>query len=67
MLLEIKNLPANSGDIKRYVFDPWVRKIPWKRAWQPTPVFLLGESHGQGSLECYSPYGCKDLNVTEAI
>ena len=32
-------------------FDPWVRKISWKRAWQPTPVFLPGESHGQRSLE----------------
>ena len=31
----------------RLRFDPWVRKIPWKRAWQPTPVFLCGESHGQ--------------------
>ena len=33
--------------------DPWVRKIPWKRAWQPTPVFLSGESHGQRSLAGY--------------
>ena len=35
---------------KRHGFDPWVRKIPWRRAWQPTPVFLPGESHGQRSL-----------------
>ena len=34
----------------RHRFDPWVRKIPWRRAWQPTPVFLPGESHGQRSL-----------------
>ena len=40
---------------KRCGFDPWVGKIPWKREWQPTPVFLPGESHGQGSLEGYSP------------
>ena len=46
--LEIKNLLANAGDI-RCRFDPWVRKIPWK-AWQPTPVSLAGESHGQTSL-----------------
>ena len=39
--------------------DPWVRKIPWRRAWLPTPVFLPGESHGQRSLEGYSPWGCK--------
>ena len=38
---------------KRFGFDPWVRKIPWKRAWQPTPVFLPGESHGQRSLVVY--------------
>ena len=40
-------LPVNAGDIKRRGFHPWVRKIPWGRAWQPTPVFLPGESHGQ--------------------
>ena len=45
--LVVKNLPANSGDDKRYGFDPWVWKIPWRRKWQPTPVFLPGESHGQ--------------------
>ena len=42
-----KNLPARAGD---GTFDPWVGKIPWRRKWQPTPVFLLGESHGQRSL-----------------
>ena len=40
-------------------------KIPWKRKWQPNPVFLPGESHGQRSLEGYSPCGCKELDVTE--
>ena len=40
---------------KRHRFDPWVRKVPWRRAWQPTPVFLPGESHGQRSLVSYSP------------
>ena len=39
--------------LKRPRFDPWVRKSPWKRAWQPTPVFLLGQSHGQRSLAGY--------------
>ena len=38
-------------------FDPWVGKIPWRRKWQPTSVFLPGESHGQGRLVCYSPWG----------
>ena len=36
-------LPASAGDIKRCGFDPWIRRIPWRRAWQPTPVFLPGE------------------------
>ena len=40
-------------------FDSWVGKIPWRRKWQPTPVFLPGESHGQRSLAGYNPWGCK--------
>ena len=44
----IKNPPANARD--RSGFDPLVGKIPWRRAWQPTLVFLPGESHGQRSL-----------------
>jgi len=40
---------------KRREFDPWVRKIPWRRAWQPTPVFLPGKSHGQRRLAGYRP------------
>ena len=44
--LVVKNLPANAGDM-RQGFNPWVRKIPWRRAWQPTPGFWPGESHGQ--------------------
>ena len=47
--LVVKNLPANAGD-KRCRFNPWVRKMPWRKAWQPTPVFLPGEPHGQRSL-----------------
>ena len=39
----------------RRVFDPWVRKIPWRRAWQPTPVFLCGKSRGQRSMVSYGP------------
>ena len=62
----VKNTPANAGDLRRCGFNPWVGKIPWRRAQQPTPVFLPGESHGQRSLMCYSPYGCKELDTTEA-
>ena len=42
---------------KRPGLSPWAGKIPWRRAWQPTPVFLPGESHGQRSLVGYSPWG----------
>ena len=45
---------------KRHRFEPWVRKIPWRRKWQPTPVFLPGESHGQRSLAGYRPWGHKE-------
>ena len=41
---------------RRPEFDPWVGKIPWRREWLPTPVFLPGESHGQGSRVGYSPW-----------
>ena len=54
----VKNQPANAGN-KRLGFDPWVRKIPWRGKWQPTPVFLPGEFHGQGSLVGYSAWGHK--------
>ena len=47
------------------MFDPWVGKIPWRRAWQPTPVFLPGESHRQRSLAGYSPWGHKESGTTE--
>ena len=44
---------------KRYGFNSWIGKIPWRRKWQPTPVFLPRKSHGQRSLAGYSPWGCK--------
>ena len=65
MELMVKNLPANAGDLRDVGSIPGVGKIPWRRAWQPTPVFLLGESHGQRSLAGYSPWGCKELDTTE--
>ena len=49
---------------KRCRFNPWVRKIPWRKKWQPTPVFLPGKSHGQRSLAGYSPWGCKESDMT---
>ena len=48
---------------KRHRFDPWVRKIPWRRAWKPTLAFLPGESLGQRSLASYSPWGHKESDA----
>ena len=51
--------------LKRSWSDPWVRKIPWRKAQQPTAVFLPGKSHGQRSLAGYSPQGHKESDMTE--
>ena len=58
----VKNLPA----LWDTWFSPWVGKIFWRREWQPTPVFLPGESHGQRSLAGYGPWGLKESHTTEA-
>ena len=72
---DIKGLPGGTSGKetacqgrrhKRCRFNPWVRKILWRRAWQPTPVFLPGKSHGQTSLDGYSPWGRKESDMTEA-
>ena len=57
------NTPCSEGNIRDAGLIS-VRKILWRRAWQPTPVFLPGESHEQSSLAGYSPWGHKDLNMT---
>ena len=56
MVLVVKNLPAKARRHKRHWFNPWVGKIAWRKAWQPTPIFLPGESHGQRSL-CATVHG----------
>jgi len=56
-------LNAQERRRKRLRFDPWVRKIPWRQKWQPTPVFLPGKSHGQGRLAGYSPWDCKETRA----
>ena len=66
--LVVKNPPDNAGRHKRRWFSPWIRKTPWRRQWQPTPVFLPGESLGQRSLAgCCSPEGRTELDTTEGI
>ena len=52
---------------RRLGFDLWVGKVPWRRAWLSTPVFLSGEFHGQRSLVGYSPWGCKESDTTERL
>ena len=63
MAQTVKNLPAvqKTGVLSLGEEDPWGKK------WQTTPVFLSGESHGQRSLLGYSPWGRKELNVTEQL
>ena len=55
----LKRLPAMQAT--------WVEKIPWRRKWLPTPVFLYGESHGQRSLVGYSPWGRRESDRTERL
>ena len=52
---------------RRPGFNPWVGKIPWRREWLSSPVFLPGESHGQRSLVGYSPWGRKESDKTEGL
>ena len=51
---------VSTSQCRRCRFDPWLGKIPWRWEWQPTPVFLPGESHEQRSLVGYSPWGHKE-------
>ena len=68
-----RGFPSNSAvriclqrrNRRRHSFDPRVRKIPWSRKWQPTPVFLPEESHGQRSLEINSLQGCKESHISK--
>ena len=62
-----KESASQCGRCKRHEFDPWVEKIPWRREWQPTPVFLPGRPHGQRSLVGSSPWGHKESDTTECV
>ena len=63
-MLMVKNLPARVGDTEMRVPSPG-REGPRTRKWQPTPVFLPGESHGQRRLMGYHPWGCRESDTTE--
>ena len=67
MVLVVKDPPANARDVKRLRLDPWVGKIPWRKAWQPTPVFLPGEPHGnRGAWQLTVHKTYKESDTTEA-
>ena len=71
----IHGFPGGSGKesacrcmrVRRRGFIPWVGKIPQRRKWQPTPLFLPGKSHAQRILVGYSPWGCKESNTAERL
>ena len=68
---EHMGFPGGSGgkesasQCRRCKFNPWIGKIPWRRKWQPTAVFLPGKSHGQRNL--VHPWVCKEWNATERL
>ena len=71
--LESKGLPwwlngkKSTCQSRKHTFNPWIRKIPWRRKWQPTPVFLLGKTHRQRSLAGYSPWDHKKSDIAECM
>ena len=60
-----KEFACHCRSCKRCMFNPWIRKIPWRKKWKPTPVFLPRKFQGQRNLADYSPWGCKELDMTE--
>ena len=64
VVLVVKKPSANAVDARDTGFDPWVGKIPWRRKWHPTPVFLHGKSPEQRRLAGYGPWGCKGTRAS---
>ena len=64
-MIKSKESPCYCMRHRRCRFHPWVGKIPWRKKWPPTPVFLPGEPHGQGSLGGYGLQGRKESDTTE--
>ena len=65
MAQQVKNLPTIQEICRRHGFNPWVKKMPWRRKCQPTPIFLPVKSHGERSLVGYSSKGSKESDMTE--
>ena len=63
----VKNLPANTRDARDAGSIPGPGRFLWSRKRQPTPIFLPGKFQGQRSLVGYSPWGCKELDLTEQL
>ena len=63
---QVKSPPAIQ-ELQRRGFNVWVGKIPWRRKWLPTPVFLSGKFQGPRSLAGYSPWGRKESDMTEHV
>ena len=64
---QVVQMAKNLISVREILFDPWVRKISWRRKWLPTPVFLCGELHGQRRLVGYSPQSQKQSDTTEQL
>ena len=63
----VKESACQCRRCKRYGFSPWLGKIPWRKKWQPTPVFFSVKSHGQRNLAGCSPWGHKESDMTEQL
>ena len=62
-MVKKRNTAVNAGDQREVGLYSWVGKMPWRRKWQPTPVFLPGKFHGQRSLTGYSPRGHERIGL----
>ena len=67
LLSLVAQLIKNPPTMRETWVQPWVGKIPWRRKWQPIPVFLPGKFHGLRSLVGYSSWGCKESDTTEQL
>ena len=61
------SVKESASQCRRHGIHPWLRKIPWRREWQLSPVFLRGKSHGQRRLAGYNPWGHKESDMTEQL